>query len=136
MGSIQTKSLNLFSESPSPEEGSEVLLAYHLHRLAVRTDDGYIILPIHQIIFIQADSNYSILHLVNGKKIMTSKTLKVWENKISHPFFIRCHRSYYINISYIDKLNNKMSFVEMLGQCIPFARSFRFKLIDPLKKII
>ena len=123
--------LNLLSNTSlklAPQKDYQsAILTYQNQRLSIKEGNTYLIVPISQIIFISADSNYSILHLSNGRKIMTSKTLKVWEDRINHPFFVRCHRSFYINTHFIDKINNKLCNVEIKGQNIPLARSFRHK---------
>lgn len=49
------------------------------------------------IIMIEASSNYSIFYLTDGTQIVTSKTLKYWEEIVPHELFVRCHHSYIIN---------------------------------------
>jgi two-component system, LytTR family, response regulator len=59
-------------------------------------------IPLSEIVMIEADSNYSTLYLVDGKKILTSRTLKYWCSKIKgHSDFIRPHRSFLINTACI-----------------------------------
>jgi len=54
------------------------------------------------IIMIEADSNYTTIHLNDGKRILTSKTLKYWIEKIGDETgFIRPHRSYLVNKKHI-----------------------------------
>ncbi len=50
-----------------------------------------------QIIMLQGDSNYTIIYLNNGKKIVNSNTLKVYEKKLSAEGFLRVHRAYLVN---------------------------------------
>jgi DNA-binding LytR/AlgR family response regulator len=58
---------------------------------------------LNNIIMIEAESNYSIIHLVDGQRILTSKTLKIWSDLISkrQSDFQRVHRSYYVNTKHI-----------------------------------
>lgn len=120
----------------SQKDNTNVLLTYQNHRLSIKEGNTYLIVPISQIIFISADSNYSTLYLSNGKKIMTSKTLKIWEDKINHPFFVRCHRSYVINVRYIDNINMKSSLAVVTSQTIPISRSMKSKLLLAIKSTI
>jgi two-component system LytT family response regulator len=59
------------------------------------------------IIMIKAESNYSILYLVGGESVFTSKTLKYWQEKCQVPYLQRVHKSYLINVrcitSYVPK---------------------------------
>ena len=132
--------LNLLNHTPlkiAPQKDYQsTLLTYQNHRLSIKEGNTYLIVPISQIIFISADSNYSTLYLSNGKKIMTSKTLKIWEDKIDHPFFIRCHRSYLINMRYIDNINMKSSLAVVTSHTIPMSRSMKSKLLLAIKSTI
>lgn len=113
---------------PSPsingsiDEATRQLLKYHYHRLSICNDDNYLLLPLHQILYIQASSNYSIIYLVNGKQILTCKTLKNWEDEINHPYFYRCHRSYIVNTKHIHSIHLGTNSLEIEGVKIPIAR--------------
>lgn len=65
------------------------------------------------IIFMRAEINYSEVFLINGQKIVLSKTLKQLENKFSSLNFFRSHKSYLINLSHVQGFkpneNNKIS---------------------------
>ena len=137
---MQMPHFNLLSNTSlklAPQKDYQsVLLTYQNHRLSIKEGNTYLIVPISQIIFISADSNYSTLYLSNGKKIMTSKTLKIWEDKINHPFFVRCHRSYVINMRYIDNINMKSSLAVVSSHTIPMSRSLKSKLLMAIKSTL
>ncbi|MBK8700101.1 MAG: LytTR family transcriptional regulator [Saprospiraceae bacterium] len=66
---------------------------------------------INEILMVKAQSNYSVIHLINGETIMTSKTLKHWQEKLNAPQLWRVHQSYLINskrITSIDRLENRI----------------------------
>jgi two-component system LytT family response regulator len=56
----------------------------------------------HEISRIEAAENYSIVHLIEGKKIIIAKTLKKFEEELKIGFF-RINRSTLINLNYIKK---------------------------------
>jgi len=58
---------------------------------------GFIVVPITEILYAQADDNYSIIHLIDGKKHVVSKTLKFFDDLLSDSGFIRIHKSHLIN---------------------------------------
>jgi two-component system LytT family response regulator len=56
---------------------------------------------------IVAVRNYSMVHLKNGEKILSSKTLKYWQDTINDPVnLLRIHRSYLIHRSVILYFNS------------------------------
>lgn len=83
----------LFDQLSKPERPS---------RMALMTQDGIELLEINDIVYIVADSNYSVIHYQN-KKIIASKTLKHFESVLDNCNFIRIHHSYYANIQHISR---------------------------------
>lgn len=62
-------------------------------------------IPVKDIIYIEADSNYSIIY-TNKKSITTSKTLKELDEILcaDDQQLIRIHKSYIINFNYLQKV--------------------------------
>src|SRR5215510_8075935 len=72
-------------------------------RIALTTGDGMIFVPTQDIIYCQAESNYTSVVLSGGKKIVVSKVLKDIDEALSGPDFFRVHNSYLINLNQISK---------------------------------
>ena len=72
-------------------------------RIALTTADGMIFVPTQDIIYCEAESNYTKVVLSNGKKIVVSKVLKDIDEAISGPDFCRVHSSFLINVNRIKK---------------------------------
>ncbi len=64
--------------------------------------DGFQVLDVADILFCKADDNYTEIHLLN-KKILVSKTLKYFEESLSGFGFARTHKSYLVNVNEIVK---------------------------------
>ncbi|MFY7964816.1 MAG: LytR/AlgR family response regulator transcription factor [Chitinophagaceae bacterium] len=56
------------------------------------------------IIRVEGENNYSIFCLKDGPKIVVSKTLKEFEEKLETQHFFRVNRSQIINLNYLTKL--------------------------------
>jgi two-component system LytT family response regulator len=52
---------------------------------------------------LDADSNYTAIHLQGGKKITASRTLKDFEEQLPPYIFVRVHHSHIINITYVER---------------------------------
>ena len=72
-------------------------------RIALTTGDGLIFVPTADIIYCEAESNYTNVVLNGGKKILVSKVLKDIDESLSGPDFYRVHSSFLININRIKK---------------------------------
>jgi two-component system, LytTR family, response regulator len=75
------------------------------------------------IVRLEADRNYTIMQLKNGRKILTSKTLGAYEE--SFPVnFMRVHKSHFINLKYVRMVRNwpERFLVLADGTEVPVAR--------------
>jgi DNA-binding LytR/AlgR family response regulator len=61
------------------------------------------------ILYIEAQDNYSMLYLVDNDKVIVSRTLKSFEEELNSSGFIRCHKSYMVNGLYIKEYMIKKS---------------------------
>ena len=62
------------------------------------------LVQLSNIVRIEGDNNYSTFYLNNGTKILVSKTLKEYEEKLEQEHFFRIHKSHIINLNYLTKL--------------------------------
>ena len=72
-------------------------------KLALPTSEGLTFIKISDIIYCEADSNYTTFFLTDGKKIIVSHTLKEYEEILSDYRFFRIHHSYLVNLDAIKQ---------------------------------
>ena len=74
-----------------------------VQRIALTTGDGMIFVPVDDIVYCEAESNYTSVALKDGKKILVSKVLKDIDETLSGSGFYRIHNSFLINLNHIKK---------------------------------
>lgn len=74
--------------------------------IVVNTTTGYEIVQVATIIRFEGDRNYSWLYQ-QGNKILTSKTLKDFEEILDPKQFYRVHKSHLVNLQFLQKISNK-----------------------------
>ncbi len=89
------KAVNRCLETPPPARK-------FTDKIGVPTAEGLLFLAAQDIIYCQAQSNYTELFLVDGQKITSSYTLKSFEDLLSDQHFFRTHKSFLINLRHID----------------------------------
>jgi two-component system, LytTR family, response regulator len=62
---------------------------------------GFKIVNINDLMYLAADNNYTVLHLVNGQSIMATKNLGEFEKMIDNEMFYRIHKSILVNVNYL-----------------------------------
>ena len=73
-------------------------------KLAIPTLEGFELVHIDRIVFLQADDNYTHVFLKDKKKVTASRTLKeVEEHLQDFANFVRVHHSFMVNINEVTK---------------------------------
>ncbi len=105
-------------------------------RIALTTGDGMIFVPTQDILYCQAESNYTSVVLAGGKKIVVSKVLKDIDEALSGPDFFRVHNSYLINLNHISKfVRGDGGYVIMAdGATVSISRSRRQEFMELFEK--
>ncbi len=67
-------------------------------KITIPLQNGFEVLQIQDILYCQADDNYTQIFLQDKKKLV-SKTLKYFEEALSENGFARVHKSYLVNIN-------------------------------------
>jgi len=72
-------------------------------RIAISSMEGLQFLATDEIIYLEANSNYTSFFLTGNRKITATKTLKDFEDLLPASLFIRIHHSYLINKNGVEK---------------------------------
>lgn len=80
-------------------------------RLAVPSNEGVYFFTLEEILRLEADRNYTFIHLVGKRPFLASKTLKYFEELLEELGFIRTHKSHLVNASHVKRLGSNNDFV-------------------------
>ncbi len=72
-------------------------------KIALPQLGGISFIEVDNIVSLQADSNYTIIHMNNMQKLVVTKTLKEFEELLDQTQFTRIHKSYIVNMRYIKE---------------------------------
>ena len=98
-----------------------------IDRIFVRYNGRMIKIILMDILYIEADRNYSRI-FTSQKEFVLSVTLKYIEEKLKVLFFMRIHRSYLVNMMHIDQVLE--SNVMIGNKAIPLGTGMREKLMQ------
>jgi two-component system, LytTR family, response regulator len=105
--------------------------------LALPSSEGIQMIDIGDIVWLESVNNYTRFHLKSNQRILISKTMGDYEDRLKDYGFLRIHRSYIINMSYLYKYHrNDGGFVEMkTGERLEIAVRKKQDLLDKLKEM-
>ncbi|MGB1031841.1 MAG: LytR/AlgR family response regulator transcription factor [Flavobacteriales bacterium] len=69
-------------------------------KTSIPTSDGFVVVDSNDIIHMEADETYTMVYLTKNRKVFSSKSIKMFENKLDESTFMRIHRSFIINWSH------------------------------------
>jgi two-component system LytT family response regulator len=70
-------------------------------KIPIPTLQGFILVPLQEIIYCQSQSNYTQIHLTQKRKILVSYTLRHYDELLSEHNFFRAHKSFLINLDHV-----------------------------------
>lgn len=103
---------------PAPPREKETSDPY----LFVKSDRTIIKLSIAEIIYIKSEEDFTHVY-TEDKHHFLSYTLKFWEETLPASSFCRIHKSYLVNIDYVDKIEGNQVFTKL--ETLPVGRSYR-----------
>jgi DNA-binding LytR/AlgR family response regulator len=120
------------SSAIQPTEVQEEQPFILIDRIFVRYNGKMIKIMLTDILYMEADRNYSRI-FTTQKEYVLSVTLKYIEEKLRIPFFLRIHRSYLVNMLYIDQVLE--SDVMIGDKAIPLGAGMREKLMQRMQTL-
>jgi DNA-binding LytR/AlgR family response regulator len=101
-------------------------------RIFVRYKEKMIKIMVSDILYIEADRNYSRIFTCN-KEYLLSVTLKTIQEKLSENIFVRVHRSYMINITQVEEVAD--SYVIIGNKPIPMSAGLKEQLLKRIQTL-
>ncbi len=125
-GNAPNRQLNDFVEHlQNPQERKK--------RLWISMSGGYQVVELSEIVYLEASGKYTFLYMANQKKILSSQNLKFYIDLLKdYSEFMQVHRSYVINIHYIDQYLTKDGGLALMKTAaeIPIARRKKQEFLD------
>jgi len=76
-------------------------------KIVLKTAESIHVINVPDIVRCEADRNYTVFYISDGRKILVSNTLKEYEEMLSSYRFFRAHQSHLVNINYIERFEKK-----------------------------
>lgn len=102
-------------------------------KIVLQTAETIYVIKLDEIIFIQAEGNYTKFHTTNQGILTITKKLSEFDYLLDLPFFFRSHRSFIVHINKIKKVDKK-DFVIIMNndEQVYLAQDKKQALLDKL----
>lgn len=118
-------------KTSEPEQEKSIFLPEQMQRIVVKDSGEIKIIPLPQILYLEAADDYVKIQ-TQDKYYLKYQTMTKFEQQLPPAQFVRVHRSYFVNVSYINKIEllEKEQYCILLknGQQIPVSKSGYAKL--------
>lgn len=106
-------------------------------RITLSHTGGFSVIEIKDIIRLEAESNYTRVHMADRKSYFVSKPLKVFEDSLPDNIFFRVHRSYIINLNHVKEfLREDGGIIVMADDArIQLTKARYIEFIEALRKL-
>lgn len=105
-------------------------------KISIFSNGMQMLIPINEIMYFEVLRHQLLIHLNNGENISVRSTLTEAISQVPHSIFAQPHKSYYINMEYVDRLTQQ-NITMTNGDLIPIGRSrkndFQHRLSEYIK---
>lgn len=77
------------------------------NRIKFNTRSGYVLIDPDEVVYCQADGNYTHIQLTRGNSEITTQNLGAVEGRFDEKSFFRASRSYLLNLKYLSRVDRK-----------------------------
>lgn len=128
---LQSLTLRLLADQS--ELGHE---SNQLRKLKIPTRQGYSLIPVNDIIYCEADGNYTSIATGIADKVTTSVNLGKIEKELSDTKFFRINRSVLINTDYLTSINKGDKLCQLMKSSEEITLQISSKRIKALERIL
>jgi len=101
-----------------------------IKKIALSSHKGIEFISLEEIIFCQAEGSYSSFFLTGDRKIMVSKPIKHFANSLPKDLFIRCHKSFIVQVQHLTHLDKSGDITMSNGMSVRCAKVKRDEILD------
>ena len=105
-------------------------------KISIFSNGMQMLIPINEIIYFEVLRHQLLIHLSSGENISVRGTLTEAISQVPHSIFAQPHKSYYINMEYVDRFTPQ-NITMTNGDLIPIGRSrkndFQHRLSEYIK---
>lgn len=105
-------------------------------RVVLPLIDGFEVVEVSDILYCEANDNFTYFHLRNGQRPMICRKLKYYEKMLSELGFCRIHRSFLVNLDYVKRYikGKGGSVILSNGQELQMANSRKNAFLEQFKR--
>ncbi len=106
-------------------------------RITVPNNDGLDVIEVEDIVYCQAQGNYTDVYLMTEKKKLVCRVLKEIEGQLNGQDFFRVHNSFLVNIDHIKSFHRSDGGYVVMnnGDRVPVSRGNKSFIVDLLKDL-
>ncbi len=121
------KQIDLLSENIKQHSGIS-------DRIALVIKEGVQLAKLEDIIYFKSDGNYTSVFMTDGKEMVVSKPIGMFEEMVAGASFFRVHNSYIVNMEHVEKfIRSDGGYVVMDNKAtVPVSRSRKDKFLEVL----
>ncbi len=115
---VNTEVLYFLDKPIDPDELSKALHKFEnrvlelQNHITIKTTEGYFFIDHNSIQYIKSMNNYSVIHRVDEKPMVVTRTLKDMAASLPSQF-VRIHKSHLVNRRFVQMMNTRKKIVKM-----------------------
>lgn len=108
-----------------------------IHNLCIPTSKGFQIISLDEVVCCEANNTYTIIYLIDGKQMVSTKPLAEYDLTLFDAGFIRVHKSWLINMRHVKEYRRGEGGTVILtnNKSVDVSRRKKEHFVSELKKV-
>jgi two-component system, LytTR family, response regulator len=103
-----------------------------VHQLVIPDNKGYSVIKVNDIIICEAEGYCTHFHLTGKRKVISSKSLKHFEDIFENQKIIRVHRSFLVNLLKVNGYSKQGEIMLEENLTCPLGNNYRQQFVEKL----
>jgi len=105
-------------------------------RIVLCEDGNHLVIELSNIVRLESVGNYTTFYLSDGRSIISSKTLRKYDDQLPESCFFRIFRSHIINMNFVTSfaISVKSTVTMSDGKILELSRSKKKKFFELMEK--
>lgn len=132
---IEKIDLHIYLNNSAIEKNNSIEYKQKIDFIGVSSQAKINIIKTDNIVYFASDGKYTTFHLLDGKKIVSSKNIGFYEKSLDDFFFQRIHNSHIINIKYLTSISRNNGLIcELIDEIyLPISKKRQRNFVEVLK---
>lgn len=105
-----------------------------IDKVVLPTEEGFLLTDVQNILRCEASGSYTVFHLADGRQVVVTRHLKIFDQQFEVHKFHRVHHKELVNLQHVNQVNSRENYLTLTnGAMVPISVRKKSALLKRLR---